>query len=376
MISLLKTRTSFNKSEIPMLKNITYFQSYLKTELDLTQEYIKSFSDSNDKLANKAIRHIVNNKGKMLRPILLILSSKYTYLVSDEDKISEKCFIDDTAKAAAILELIQMSSLIHDDVLDHSSFRRNKATLNSLKGNRFAVLMGDYLIAQSLKNCYQLVHHAKRIFDYDILYSFLDNISKLVLGEVQQNNLNQNSDNSEDEIKSYFEIVENKTASLFSLACFVGSKIGCNNSEHSLLLKQFGHHIGIAYQIIDDLRDFAFTKEISGESNFQDIKFGIKTLPIIFANNFSQNGEREKLSNSFNSKKEISEKDKRDIILILQKTGSIQRCKVESNTHFSKARIILSQLPENDYSLLLLELVNYLSDIGDSVVNDILSVKQ
>src|ERR1035437_7762649 len=111
-----------------MTKSITYFHSVLKPELDLTQKYIKTFSESKDKLADKAIRHIVNNKGKMLRPIFLILSGRYSYQISDEDKKNEIFFIEDIAKASAILELIQMSSLIHDDVLDHSSVRRNKAT--------------------------------------------------------------------------------------------------------------------------------------------------------------------------------------------------------------------------------------------------------
>jgi geranylgeranyl pyrophosphate synthase len=359
-----------------MGKNITHFQAYLKSELDLTQKYIRTFSDSKDRLANKSIKHIVTNKGKMLRPILLILCSKYSFHANSSKKESEHYFADDTAKAAAILELIQMSSLIHDDVLDQSSFRRNKATLNSLKGNRFAVLMGDYLIAQSMKNCYQLVHQAERIFDYDILYCFMDNISKLVLGEVQQNNLNENFDTNADEIKSYFEIVENKTASLFSLACFVGSKIGSNISVHSKSLRQFGHHIGVAYQIIDDLRDFAYTKEISGECNFQDIKFGIKTLPIILANKFSQNDEHVKLYKCFNSQKEISETNKLEIIEILLNSGSVESCLSEANMHFSKARTILSELPVNEYSILLSELVNYLSEIGVSVVNDIKSIKQ
>ena len=354
-----------------MAKDISYFHSVLKSELELTQNYIKIFADSKDKLANQAISHIVNNKGKMLRPILLILCGKYSFVNNKEDKINEKYFIDDIAKAAAILELIQMSSLIHDDVLDHSSIRRNKATLNSLKGNRFAILMGDYLIAQSLKNCFQLLNHSERIFDSEILYSFLDNISKLVLGEVQQNNLNENLDTNKDEINSYFEIVENKTASLFSLSCFIGSKIGNNNPELSELLKQFGHHLGIAYQIIDDMRDFAFTKEISGESNFQDIIFGIKTLPIIFANKFSHNGEHQKLANNFNSQKEISETDKLEIIEILKRSGSIQKCLDKAKIHILKARNILAILPENEYSILLLEMVSYISDIGELVVKDI-----
>jgi geranylgeranyl pyrophosphate synthase len=358
-----------------MTKEITYFHLALKSELDLTQKYIETFSDSKDKLANKSIKHIVNNKGKMLRPIFLILAGRYAYQVSDEDKKSEKLFLDDIAKAAAILELLQISSLIHDDVLDHSSDRRNKATLNSLKGNRFAILIGDYLIAQSLKNCYQLVHHAERLFDADIMLAYLDGISKLVLGEVQQNNFNNNLNKNIDEVESYFEIVDNKTASLFSLACLVGSKIGSNNTDHADLFEQFGRHVGIAYQIIDDLRDFAFTKDVAGENNFQDIKFGIKTLPIIFADKFSYNGEHKKLEKCFNSKKEISPSDKLEIIEILEKSDSIKNCIGEAKTHIVKASIILHKLPQNQYSVLLSDLLSYLSDIGDSVVEDIHSCK-
>lgn len=348
---------------------IEHFHSALKDELELTQKYIVAFSESKDRLANRAIKHIVSNKGKMLRPILLILTARYSCLISNEYPKNKKDFIHDIAKASAILELIQMSSLIHDDVLDQSSHRRNKSTLNKLKGNRFAILIGDYLVAQSLKNCYELVHNAERLFDSSILYSFLENISKLILGEVQQNNFNSSQHNKQKEIESYFEIVENKTASLFSLACFIGSTMG--NSKQAESLKQFGHHIGIAYQIIDDLRDYAFSKEVSGEKNFQDIKFGIKTLPIIFANHFSHNGEHEKLNNSFNSQKELSEKDKLEIIDILQKSGSIKNCLGEAKSHLVKARIILYQLPENKYSFLLSEFLNYLSEISDKVVEDI-----
>lgn len=357
-----------------MINDITHFHLQLKKELDLTQKYIKTFSESKDKLANKAIKHIINNKGKMLRPIFLILAGRYTFSVGNEDKNNENILMDDIAKASAVLELLQMSSLVHDDVLDHASNRRNKPTLNNLKGNRFAILIGDYLVAQSLKNCYQLIHHAERIFDSDIMYAFLDSISKLVLGEVQQNNFNESKENDKDVIESYFEIVENKTASLFSLACYVGAKIGDNNSEYSVSLKQFGHHVGIAYQIIDDLRDFASTREVAGENNFQDIKYGIKTLPLIFANKFAFNGEHAKLASVFNSKKDVSEKDKFEIIEILEKSGSITNCLGEAKSHLVKARIILYELPENRYSILLLEMVDYLSKIADGVVIDILNL--
>ena len=103
--------------------------------------------------------------------------------------------------------------------------------------------------------------------------------------------------------------------------------------------------------------------------------FGIKTLPLIFANKFSHNGEQEKLNKRFNCKKEISENDKFEIIDILEKTGSIQKSLGEAKAHIVKARIILYALPENKYSILLSELVGYLSEIGDTVVDDIHSIK-
>ena len=354
--------------------NIACFHSALNKELELTQNYITTFSDSKDKLTNKAIKHIVNNKGKMLRPILLILAGKYSYFATNEKKQNEKHFIDDITKAAAILELVQMSSLVHDDVLDSSSIRRNKSTLNTLKGNRFAILMGDYLVAQSLMNCYDLIIKTEREFDSIVMYSFLENISKLVLGEIQQNNFNEIQQNGNNCIEKYFEIVENKTASLFSLACFVGSTIGSNNSDYSSLLKQFGQNIGIAYQIIDDLRDFASTPDISGEKKFQDIKYGIKTLPIIFATKFSHNGEMEKLTSFFNSKKDFSKKDKFEIINILKKTGSVDKSLQEAKSYLSNADTILNQLPENKYSTLLSKFVLYLNDSCDMVVDDILNI--
>jgi geranylgeranyl pyrophosphate synthase len=252
--------------------------------------------------------------------------------------------------------------------------RPNTATLNHLKGNRFAILIGDYLVAQSLKNCYQLVHNATRIFDSIILYSFLENISKLVLGEVQQNNFNENTYSYKNGLEKYFEIVENKTASLFSLACFVGSTIGSQNIKITELLKQFGHNMGVAYQIIDDMRDFAHTQEISGEKNFQDIRFGIKTLPIILAFQFSQNGESEKLSSYFNSKREFSSSEKNEINKILTSTRSIEKSYQKVQTYLGLATESLNQLPENEYSNMLLELVNYFDETSKKVVEDILII--
>jgi len=358
-----------------MKNKIDYYHNALKTELNLTQVYVKSFSETTDKLANKAIKHIVANKGKMLRPMFLILAGRYTYQISADDKKNEEVFLNGISKAAAILELLQISSLIHDDVLDHSMSRRNKPTLNSFKGNRFAILIGDYLVAQSLKNCYQLVHDVEKIFDSEIMFAYLDGISKLVLGEVQQNNFNENTHKSGNEIERYFEIIENKTASLFSLACFVGSKIGNKSTEFSELFQQFGFHVGMAYQMIDDLRDFAFTKDVAGESNFQDIKFGIKTLPLIYAEKFAQNGEHEKLQNCFNSRKNLTVKEKLEILDILEKTGSIDKCLSEIKLHIEKAKTVLSQLQVNEYSILLTDFVGFLSSSCDTVVDDIRGIK-
>ena len=116
---------------------IDILHSILKAELELIQKYIVTFSKTKDMLANKAIKHIVNNKGKMLRPILLILTARYSYLINNGHKKNKKHFIHDIAKAAAILELIQMSSLIHDDVLDQSAHRR-ETLLQKMRNRKHA----------------------------------------------------------------------------------------------------------------------------------------------------------------------------------------------------------------------------------------------
>ncbi|MFN5182054.1 MAG: polyprenyl synthetase family protein [Bacteroidota bacterium] len=355
--------------------NIQHFHSALSAELELTQKYIVTFSKSEDKIVDMAVQHIVGNRGKMLRPMLLILTGRCLHLDKNPDGSGEQELIEQLAKSAAILELIQMSSLIHDDVLDYSSHRRGKATLNNLRGNRFAILVGDYLIAQSIKNCYALVRRSSRLFDTKIMFSFLDSISKLVLGEVQQNNFNYDISEEKDGIKNYFQIVENKTASLFSLACSVGSTIGDKDSENIEKFKEFGRNIGISYQIIDDLRDYAFDKAIAGEKNFQDIIYGIKTLPLIHAGNNASAEEQEILNKVYNSKKEVPEADKLEVLDILIRNGSIEHAYNEAKSHFDKAREILSQLPNNKFSNLISEMLENFSSHGERVVEHVISVK-
>lgn len=362
---MYKEQSQNNKIDL-----IQYLHSELKQELALTQDYIITFSKSNDKIANRSINHIIRNKGKMLRPILLILSGKYSFHVCNSGMEHEDRFTDDIAKAAAILELIQMSSLVHDDVIDQSMERRKKPTLNNLRGNRFAVLLGDYLVAQSLSNCYSLVYKSEH-YDSIILMSFLEGISKLVLGEVQQNNLNNNQIKGKSEIDCYFEIIENKTASLFSLATLVGSSIGNKASEQTMLLSNLGKQIGIVYQIIDDLRDFSVDVKISGEKSFQDITYGVKTLPYILALNSSLNGELDVLKNFFNTRREPTLTERQNIIDILINSESIQNSLTMAEAHIEQARNILGQLTQNRYLTLMAELVDYLSTLSHRITMDI-----
>lgn len=357
------------------MKNIEYLHTRLKEELDLTQHYIDTFSYTGDKLANISIRHIVGNRGKMLRPILLILAGRYSFQASGESTENEKSFLDDLAKAAAILELVQMSSLIHDDVLDQSSKRRNQSTLHTLRGNRFAILMGDYLVAQSLKNCWSLIQQATRIFDSVVLYAYLDGISRLVLGEIQQNNYDQETAGGKSNLDLYYEIIDNKTASLFSLACFVGATIGSSDKNNSAMLKSFGHNIGMAYQIIDDLRDFSMNSKIAGEKNFQDVKYGIRTLPMILAAGRCSNGEMAPLERKFNCKKELSPREKKEIIELLDRTGGIEGSAEAAEKYLSAAREIAAGLDRNPFSELLTDFTTYLTEVRNQVVDGFLQIK-
>ena len=190
---------------------------------------------SEHEIINQICRHIESYRGKMLRPSLVLLSG-----LASGGEITERHHV-----IAAVVEMIHMATLVHDDVLDEADTRRGGRTVNDLHGNEMAVMLGDYLISNSFHLCSSL--------DLPWVNLLLGSVTNtLCEGELIQLGNRQNLDIGE---RTYFTIVEKKTASLIGASCRLGSALSLDDVMVAERLERFGVASGIAFQITDDLLD-------------------------------------------------------------------------------------------------------------------------
>ena len=218
-----------------------------------------------DGLLSSALNHIRQRTGKQMRPMLTLLTAKNYGVVSDV-----------TQYAAVALELLHTASLVHDDVVDESSERRGQPSVNASYNNKVAVLVGDYILSTCLLN----VSFTK---DHRILYYLSELGRTLAAGEILQL---QNVNNTEVLEETYFQVIKQKTASLFETCCSMGAlSVGASEEEVNHA-KLFGQNLGLIFQIRDDIFDYFDSYEI-GKPTGNDMREGKLTLPVIYALNNS-----------------------------------------------------------------------------------------
>ncbi len=209
---------------------------------------------------NQLCSHIERYRGKMLRPTLVLACGMAAGRVTREHDV-----------LAAVCEMVHMATLVHDDVLDEADTRRRGATVNRLKGNETAVILGDYLIASAFSLCSTLA---------DQRYSMAVGRASAAMcaGELLQ--LHRREDFSLDE-PTYFEIVERKTAELIACACELGAAAAGLDAGSAAVFAGFGRDLGVAFQIQDDLLDLTGDERVVGKSVGKDLEKGKATLPVI-----------------------------------------------------------------------------------------------
>ena len=199
-------------------------------------------------------------RGKLLRPKLLLLSAQAAGGVRDEH-----------LTLAAVVEMVHMATLVHDDVLDEADVRRRNVTINRMSGNEAAVMLGDFLISHAYHLCSSIgsTEAARRVAAVT---------NTVCEGELMQIHHRCNLDLSE---REYFDIIERKTASLTSLCCELGGRWAKADDATVEALSNFGRDIGIAFQIVDDLLDLTGSQDETGKSVGRDTEMGKLTLPLI-----------------------------------------------------------------------------------------------
>lgn len=232
----------------------------IKQEMEALESLLAVETSHKNVLLSSLVNHISNRRGKLLRPILTLLSAK---------RFGE---IDDSILHAAIVfEILHTASLVHDDVVDESNVRRGQASVNSLFGNKEAVLVGDYLLSVAME-------HASLSNSQKALCLFAKVGQALAGGELLQlSNLNTNVISEE----QYFDVIKGKTASMFAACSSVGAMLVGANEADVDRMRAFGEYVGLCFQIRDDIFDY-YGVDV-GKPTGKDMKEGKLTLPVIYS---------------------------------------------------------------------------------------------
>lgn len=298
----------------------------LQGDLDFVGEKFRVIiADAGDQ-SQDLVRHAARFNGKRLRPALTCLAAR----------IAGGGVGEDVATVAAVVEMIHTATLVHDDILDGASVRRKVATLHTRWGNHAAVLVGDVLFSKA--------YYSAAWLDDPFAARYLSGVVAEVLeGEIHQNQVSQDPGVSEDEYRS---IIRGKTAALYEAALVVGAHYGGGDEKLKEHLGAFGHHLGMAFQIVDDRLDLTGDEELVGKSLGTDLTEGKMTLPVILWLRDRPPREQEAAQNRVERAWEDQEAAK-DLAAELRTSGALARADEAARGEIDLALACLGELPQS-----------------------------
>jgi octaprenyl-diphosphate synthase len=251
------------------------------------------------------------------------------------------------------VEFIHTATLLHDDVVDESHQRRGQASANDVWGNQPSVLVGDFLFSRA----FQLMVEAESL---PILKILADAAAAIAEGEVWQlataNDLGTNFDD-------YLKVVNAKTAALFAAACQCGAMSAQATTEQAQALGDYGSYLGVAFQLIDDVLDYAASTKQLGKSQGDDFREGKVTLPVILAYEKASAEERAFWQRCI-EKQEQNEEDFNQAVALLTKHQSLTQCRAMAEDYINRAKAALAPLPQSEYKTALLSVADFCLERG------------
>ncbi len=322
--------------ESPSLNLNEIYQS-IDSDLQAVENHLQTITSSPNPFLAEINHFLFQKKGKRLRPALVILSTKL-FGYEGEDHIL----------MASLIECVHTASLIHDDIVDNSGYRRGRSTVHARWGTNLSVLLGDYLYIQAINLLLQSGHDA-------IVQLLSKTVSQMIEGEINEFLMSGNFDLSE---KEYLEIITKKTASLFSASCAIGGLLAKVSPEELRLISDFGSYLGLAFQITDDILDYLGDEKVLGKPTFSDLNEGRITLPLIHS--LSQNGHfyREKIIQLAQTKP-LTEEVRQEILSLLKKSDSFNYSFDKAREFVLKGQELLAKFPLSRYRQSLESLANY-----------------
>lgn len=313
-------------------------RSAIETEMS---DFIQTWNQcmhSDNALLQEVLTHVSSRSGKMMRPMLTLLSAKLCGGVCQ-----------DTLYSAVALELMHTATLIHDDVVDESEERRGLTSVNKTYDNKIAVLVGDFILALSIENVSKVTNNW---FSSIVAAT----TQELASGELLQLKSVHNQEISEE---VYFRIIHQKTASLFA-ACAQAGAVSATNDENLIQrLSKFGETLGLCFQIRDDIFDYSQSTEI-GKPTGNDMKEGKLTLPAIFVLKSFNNAEMLRIAKAVKNLS-ATESEINQLIDYTLQNGGIEYAEKRMFQLADEAKDLLSVFPDSTVKSALLSYVDYVA---------------
>jgi len=315
--------------------DITTIRQLIASDMDSVDKLIIRSLQSDVVLINQIGAYIVHSGGKRLRPMIVLMAAQACGYTGVKH-------ID----LAAIIEFIHTATLLHDDVVDGSELRRNRETANAVWGNEASVLVGDFLYSRS----FEMMVGVGEMRVMDILSHATNRIAE---GEVLQLLNVHNPETSEAE---YMEVIKRKTATLFEAGARLGAVITDAAEAQEQALAEYGLHLGIAFQLVDDALDYDASKSDIGKNIGDDLAEGKPTLPLIQAMKEADDATRQRLTGI------IEKGGLEEIDFVMQAIGAsnaIAYTQQLARAEAELAKQTLSALPDSPYRKALADLADF-----------------
>ncbi len=306
----------------------------VEPQFDAVTDYILKNLGSNVPLVERIAHHIVESGGKRLRPLLVLLAANACGYRGEKH-----------IPLAAVIEFIHTATLLHDDVVDHSELRRGKATANANWGNAPSVLVGDFLYSRA----FQIMVEIGKM---DVMQVISNATTIIAEGEVLQLLNQRNPDLGEE---AYLQVVLGKTAMLFEAATEVGAILADASADDREAMRLYGRHLGIAFQIVDDLLDYLSDAETLGKNVGDDLAEGKTTMPLIHSMRVGSDEDKELIRHAI---RQGGVEDLTPIIETVQRNGSVDYTREQAIEQVELAKSAISELEDTSFKETLMQIAD------------------
>ncbi len=319
----------------PLLAQI---QAPVRHPLDRVLDEIRRIVVADFDLIEEVNDYLLLLPGKLFRPTLVLLSNEV-----------DGSPHDDAVIFGAVIELVHLATLVHDDAVDNSVLRRGQPTVNAIWTHQIAIIMGDYLYSRA-------VTELAKVGNLEAIRILADAANAMSVGEMRQLTAYDGLDFSEDD---YYRLIAAKTASLMGAACAMGALAGADRHRESL--REFGHNLGMAFQVADDILDYAGSEEETGKPIGQDLRERKVTLPLVGALRAAPESAEREIRDLF-IRPEAPEEEIARVVALVKDLGGVDYARRKALEFAEKAEEALVAVPGGSALNALRDSITYVVD--------------